>query len=179
MIKNCLKKSIFTLFLIFYTELFATFLIDKNFIQNHKKTFEQYLKDLKFSMSVPTFVIKKSMNIMGYAQHEIDAVPIAFPFIYDEQYKTVWLYLDDSTFIEEVNSLLNEIEREIAEITNKNERRKKAHHIIHIWNCKKLHVSLQTTTKQLAHFVEKKQIDMQQFFKYQLIQFFVKYQLNI
>jgi hypothetical protein len=179
MIKNSFKKTIHIFLLVFSMGLQARTIIDTHYVQTHKNKFEQYLKDLKFSMSVPTFVIKRSMNIMGYAQNEIDAVSIAFPFIYDEQYKTVWLYLDNSRFIEEVNSLLNEIEKEIAGITNKNERRKNAHHLIHIWNCKKLSLPLHTTTKQLARFVEKRQIDMQKFFHYQLIQFFVKYYLNI
>ncbi|HTM06457.1 MAG TPA: hypothetical protein VL201_04400 [Patescibacteria group bacterium] len=178
MLKNNYKKNILLPLLVFCAELCAKS-IDKNYIQTRKDAFERYLKDLKFSMSVPTCVIKKSMNIMGYADHEVDAVPIAFPFIYDEQYKTVWFYLDETIFIEEINSLLNEIENEITTIPNKNERRKKTHYLIHLWNCKKLNLSLETTTKQLAQLVERKQIDMKQFFKYQLIQFFVKYYLNL
>src|SRR6187399_1275328 len=103
MLKNLYKKNVLVLLSIFCAELYAK-PIDNNYVQNHKNAFERYLKDLKFSMSVPTCFIKKSMNIMGYADHEIDAVPIAFPFIYDEQYKTVWSHLDETIFIEEINS---------------------------------------------------------------------------
>src|SRR3954468_1990703 len=79
--------------------------IDKSYVQSHTHKFEIYLKDLRNSMRLPTGIIKNSMRLMGYAQTEIDAVPIAFPFIYDKKYKTVWQDLTQDQFITEVNSL--------------------------------------------------------------------------
>ena len=64
MIKNYYKETICTLLLIFFIGVQAKTNIDTHYVQSHKNKFEQYLKDLKFSMSVPTCLIKKSMNII-------------------------------------------------------------------------------------------------------------------
>lgn len=173
---NIFRKKILFLFFIF---LSVNAKVDKTYVQQHTKRFKSYLKDLKRSMSLPTFVINNSMRALGYSTEEIDAVPAAYPFIYQEKYKTVWSDLNQDAFIAEANQLIDQLKPLFGENISKHARRKKAHELIHKWNCEKLHLDSQTTTKDFAKLVENKKINFSLFFHLQLIQFFVKYYLNI
>ncbi|RTL04279.1 hypothetical protein EKK58_10725 [Candidatus Dependentiae bacterium] len=153
--------------------------IDRIYVQQHTKKFKAYLKDLKNSMSLPTFVIRNSMKALGYSSEEINAVPAAYPFIYEEKYKEVLPNLNDDLFIQEANKLIDTINPLFDQNLTKQARRQKAHELIHKWNCENMGLPIGTTTEQLALLVEKKQINLPLFLHYQLIQFFVKYHLDI
>lgn len=154
--------------------------INRTYVSTHTKKFEHYLNNLRNSMRLPTSIIKQSMKLLGYSQEEIDAVPIAFPFIYDQKYKSVWHDLTLDTFAIEANDLLRILKPIFEQVVkNAQTRRKRVHECIHQWNCRKMGLPLTTTTKDLALLVEKRQIDLEQFFHYQLVQFFVKFYLDI
>lgn len=169
------NKSLFLLCIFLLTDA----KIDTLYIQQHKKKFKSYLENLQRSMSLPSFLVNNSMRVLGYSTEEIDAVPIAYPFIYKEGYISTLKNLDDPAFIDETNKLLNRLEPLFKENTNKQDRRKKAHELIHIWICEKMNLDIKTTTKQFAKLVENKKINLNAFFHFQLIQFFVKYHLDI
>jgi hypothetical protein len=155
--------------------------ISFNEVQQRKPDFIKYLDNTRKRINIPTWLITKGMQLSRnhYTTQEIDAVPIAFPFFCERKYEEVFGFCDSDEFLQEVNKLLAMVEATCVGIKDTIKKRIKTHQIIHQWNCQKLRLPAATTTKQLAHMVEKRQIDINTFCKYQLVQFFVKYHLGI
>jgi hypothetical protein len=146
---------------------------------NHQGNYRKYLSDLSYQMSFPTTIIQSGMYVQGYTQEEIDAVPAAFPFLYDGIYKRMMHLFCSEEFMTEVNLLLDEYEQKTACINCKKQRRQVLHQIIHKRNVSALSLAQGTTTRQLARMVEQRAINIDLLCRKQLAAFFVKYYLAL
>jgi len=171
------KVSILVSFLSLFV-FFHLSSIDLSDIRSRSKGFKRYLKGLSWQMAAPWSVIQMSAKALGLSQIEIDAIPVAFPFLYEERYKQVFGKLETNDMIELTNRLLKQFQDLGSSLTS-SKKRELLHHLVHILVIQELGLASSTTTKQLADMVSKNQVSIERLCEIQLAAFFVKYYLNL
>lgn len=175
-----MKKYILLFFLSFNVSnfVFARHVLSRLDVQSHVKSYRQYLVKLSWEVSVPWSVILASAKVLGLSQAEIDAIPISFPFLYDEKYKTVFELLDTQETIDQINFLIQKFESQSKSLSLC-QKRQLLHQFIHELILKELGLPSGTTTKELAKIVAKGSLSIRRLCEIQLSGFFVKYYLKI
>lgn len=175
-----MKKYIASFFLFFniLSFTFATHFLSRAEVQSHVKSYRQYLVKLSWEVSVPWSVIKETAKVLGLSQTEIDAIPISFPFLYDEKYKTVFELLDTQETIDQINFLIQKFESQSKSLSLC-QKRQLLHQLIHELILKELGLPSGTTTKELAKIVAKGSLSIRRLCEIQLSGFFVKYYLKV
>ncbi len=158
--------------------VFGTNRLSRSDVQSYSKVYRQYLVKLSWEVSVPWSVILASAKVLGLSQVEIDAIPVSFPFLYDEKYKTVFELLETQEVIDQINSLIETFEFQAKSLSPR-QKRQLLHQLIHELILKELGLPTNTTTKELAKMVSKGSLSIRRLCEIQLIGFFVKYYLKI
>lgn len=170
-------KSFFLSLIVFFG-INSFSIINRELILREKRSFVKYLENLSWKMAAPLRVINVTAAAMGLSEVEIDAIPISFPFIYEEKYKQQLHKLDSEITINAINYLLDCFNKRSSGLSKRN-KEALIHTIIHEFVLEHLKLPKTTTTKELAQLVATNRIDIAYLCELQLAAFFVKFHINL
>jgi hypothetical protein len=171
-----LKKFLIVLF--FSIHLCYPSHVSINYVSSKRSDFRNYLASLSWQMSPPWAAIKVSAEVMGFSPAEIDGIPSAFPFLYEEKYKTYLSHLTSPDTVDLINQIIEDFNKESRGIAH-SKKRELLHTIIHRYTISHLRLPAYTSTKQLSSMVKNKSVSIDQLCKLQVAYFFVKFHLNL